>query len=80
MNATERGDAIEQDRDAGKTARKQVSRPNERLNQKRLKNGGYGDRHRRDGATDDGETAEHKHAVRELVDGVRHAGSFRRQI
>ena len=80
MNATERGDAIEQDCDAGEAARKQVSRPNERLDQKGLQNGGYGDRHRCDGAADDGKTAEHEHAVRELFDGVRHADSFRRQI
>ena len=80
MNAAERGNAIKQDRDTGETARKQVGGLNERLDQKRLKNGRYGDRHGSDGATDDGKAAEHEHAVRELIDGVRHGGSFRRQI
>ena len=80
MNAAERGDAIEQDRDAGEAARKQVGGANERLNQKCLENGGDGDRHGSNGAADDGETAEHEHAVRELIDGVRHVGSFRRQM
>lgn len=80
MNAAERGNAIEQDRDAGETARKQVGGLNERLDQKCLENGGNGDCHSGDGAADDGETAEHEHAIRELIDGVRHAGSFRRQI
>lgn len=80
MNAAERGNAIEQDRDAGEAARKQVGGLNERLDQKRLKNGGYGDRHSGNGAADDGKAAEHEHAVRELIDGVRHVGSFRRQI
>ena len=32
------------------------------------------------GAADDGEAAEHEHAVRELFDGVRHVGSLRRQM
>ena len=80
MNAAKRGNAIEQDRDAGETTRKQVGGPNERLDQKCLENGGNGDRHGGDGAADDGEAAEHEHAVRELIDGVRHGGSFRRQI
>ena len=80
MNATERGNAIEQDRDAGETARKQVGGPNERLDQKCLENGGDCDRHGGNSAANDGETAEHEHAVRELIDGVRHVGSFRRQM
>lgn len=80
MNAAERGDAIEQDRDAGEAARKQVGGPNERLDQECLENGGNGDRHGGDGTADDGEAAEHEHAVRELVDGVRHVGSLRRQM
>ena len=80
MNAAERGNAIEQDRDAGETARKQVGGLNECLDQKCLENGGNCDRHCSNGAADDGETAEHEHAVRELIDGVRHVGSFRRQM
>ena len=40
MNAAQRGNAIEQDRNAGETARKQVGGLNERLDQKCLKNGG----------------------------------------
>ena len=80
MNAAERGNAIEQDRDAGKAARKQVSGPNERLDQKCLENGRNGDRHGGDGAANDGETAEYEHSVRELINGVRHVGSFRRQM
>ena len=80
MNTAERGDSIEQDRDAGEAARKQVSGLNERLDQEGLQNSGYGDRHGRDGATDDGEAAEHEHSVRELIDGVRHVSSFRRQM
>lgn len=80
MNAAERGYAIEQDRNAGEAARKQVGGPNERLDQEGLQNGGYGDRHGSDGAADDGKAAEHEHAVRELVDGVRHVGSLRRQM
>ena len=80
MNAAERGDAIEQDRDAGETAREQVGGANERLDQKCLENGGNRDRRSSNGATDDGEAAEHERAVRELIDGVRHVGSFRRQI
>ena len=80
MNAAKRGNAIEQDRDAGEAARKQVGGANERLDQKCLKNGGNRDRHGSNGATNDGEAAEHEHAVRELIDGVRHVGSFRRQM
>ena len=80
MDAAERGDAIEQDRDTGEAAGKQVGGPNERLNQEGLQNGGYGDRHGSDGAADDGEAAEHKYSIRELIDGVRHVGSFRRQM
>ena len=80
MNATQRGNAIEQDRDAGKTARKQVGGLNERLDQECLENGRNGDRHGGDGTADDGKAAEHEHAVRELIDGVRHVGSFRRQM
>ena len=80
MNATERGNAIEQDRDAGKAARKQVGGPNERLDQKCLENGRNGDRHSGNSAADDGKAAEHEHAVRELIDGVRHVGSLRRQM
>ena len=80
MDAAERGDAIEQDRNASEAAGKQVGGPNERLDQEGLQNGGYGDRHRCDGAADDGEAAEHEHSVRELIDGVRHVGSFRRQM
>ena len=80
MNAAKRGNAIEQDRDAGETARKQVSGPNERLDQECLENGRNGDRHGGNRAADDGEAAEHEHSVRELFDGVRHAGSLRRQM
>ena len=80
MNAAERGNAIKQDRDTGETARKQVGGLNERLDQKCLENGGNCDRHGGNSAADDGEAAEHEHAVRELIDGVRHGGSFRRQI
>ena len=80
MNAAERGNAIEQDRDAGETARKQVGGANERLDQECLENGRNGDRHGGDGTADDGKAAEHEHAVRELIDGVRHVGSFRRQM
>ena len=80
MNAAERGNAIEQDRDTGKTARKQVGGLNERLDQKCLENGRNRDRHGSNGAADDGKAAEHEHAVRELIDGVRHVGSFRRQM
>ena len=39
MNAAKRGNAIEQDRDAGETARKQIGGLNERLDQKCLENG-----------------------------------------
>lgn len=80
MNAAQRGNAIEQDRNAGEAARKQVGGLNERLDQECLENGGNRDRHGSNSAADDGEAAEHEHAVRELIDGVRHAGSFRRQI
>ena len=80
MNAAQRGNTIEQDRDAGEAARKQVGGLNERLDQECLENGGNCDRHGGDGAADDGEAAEHEHAVRELIDGIRHAGSFRRQM
>ena len=80
MNAAKRGNAIEQDRDAGETARKQISGLNERLDQKCLENGGNGDRHGGNGAADDGKAAEHEHAVRELIDGIHHVGSLRRQM
>ena len=80
MNAAERGDAIEQDRDAGEAAREQVGGPNERLDQKCLENGGNRNRHSSNGAADNGKAAEHEHSVRELIDGVRHVGSFRRQM
>ena len=80
MNAAQRGNAIEQDRDAGETARKQVGGLNERLDQECLENGGNRDRHGSNSAADDGEAAEYEHSVRELIDGVRHAGSFRRQM
>ena len=80
MNAAQRGNTIEQDRDAGEAARKQIGRLNERLDQKCLENGGNRDRHGSNGAADDGKAAEHEHAVRELIDGVRHVGSLRRQI
>ena len=39
MNAAKRGNAIEQDRDACETARKQIGGLNERLDQKCLENG-----------------------------------------
>lgn len=80
MNAAQRGNAIEQDRNAGEAARKQVGGLNERLDQECLENGGNRDRHGSNGAADDGEAAEYEHSVRELIDGVRHAGSFRRQM
>lgn len=80
MNAAQRGNAIEQDRNAGEATRKQVGGLNERLDQECLENGGNSDRHGSNGAADDGEAAEHEHAVRELIDGVRHVGSFRRQM
>lgn len=76
MDAAERGDAVEEDRDAGEAAGQEVGGLNEGLDEEGLDQGGHRDGRRGDDAADDGEARELERAVGELVDGVRHGRSF----
>lgn len=76
VNAAERGDAVDEDCHAGKTARQQVGGLDEGLDEERLNERRDRDGDRGDDAADDREAREFERAIGECVDGVCHGSSF----
>lgn len=76
MYAAERGDAVDEDRHTGETARQQVGGLDERLDQECLDERRDRDGNRGDDAADDREARKLERAIGECVDGVCHGSSF----